>query len=406
MSEARTRGRRAGPAFRLGVLSLAALAGAALASCSARGPGFAGTAAAAPGAVRAGAAPRSDPEAELARLRAERDAAPTVVRAHLRLVGAWTRRGLSALAREEYRSRASRPDASLADRVIAEVLASGGASSALRAAYARAVDAEPREPWWRLARAEVELTEADAWNVRRREAIESGDRAAESKAHGQARGALARAEPDLRAAGRLDPRLAEAELYLGHLRALEGDLLGGAAAQRAAYGAAAAAFERCVALAPSLAAGWAGLCDVRARLGALDEALAAGAQAARLEPDDPEARLALARLLAEADRPVEAVEQYRAAAALRPEDPEPWLRLGDVLAGEERYEQALEAYAQAERRDPDEVEVHARVGAIHEHRGRRAAAQAAYQRYLDQGGPRRQEIGRRLERLVEAGARP
>lgn len=348
---------------------------------------------------------RGELEAALSRYREARERSPQRVPVHLRTVATLRALGRRAEAAAEYRARAERPGALAVDRVLAQVLASDGASSTLRRLYGEAMAGDPAEPWWLLARAEVELAEADAWNQQRLSAIDSGDRAAETKAYAQARGALYRAEPDVARAHRLAPTLAEPDLYLGHLRALEGDLAAGAAARSAAYRAGADAFERAVALDADLVEAWAGLADVRGRLGLTDEALEAWAEAGRRAPADADLRLALAGLLDQAGRGPEALTQYRAVAVLRPREAEPWLRMGDVLAGEERFEPALEAYAEALRRDPDALEAHARAGAILEHRGRLAEARAAYQRYVDQGGERREEIQKSLERLVHADAR-
>lgn len=344
-------------------------------------------------------------EQAVALLRAERERAPSQVRTHLALVAALRRLGRRDEARQEYAQRATAAGALPVDRVLAEVLASDGASSALRRLYAQAAEAEPLEPWWLLAQAEVELSEAEAWTRRRAGAMEQGDREAETESYGQARGALARAEPLLRRAAARGADLAEPDLYLGHVRALEGDLLGGGAARSAAYAAARDALERAVARDPGLVDGWAALADVRSRLGEADEALEAWLEVARADPSDAEARLALAVLLHQDGRWREAVEQYHAAAVLRPADAQPWLRMGDALAEQGSYEDALAAYDQALARDGTAVALYARRGAVLEHRGRLAEAQAAYRRYVEQDGPDRAEIEQRLDRLLKAKPR-
>lgn len=348
---------------------------------------------------------RGDLEAALDRYREARERAPLRVPVHLRVVATLRALGRRAEAHSEYRARAHRPGAPPVDRVLADVLASDGASSTLRRLYSGAVAQEPGEAWWLLARAEVELAEADAWNQQRLAAMESGDRAMETKAYAQARGALHRAEPDVAGAHRLAPAMAEPDLYLGHLRALEGDLAAGAAARSAAYRAGADAFERAVAADSDLVEAWSGLADVRGRLGLTDEALEAWAQAGQRAPADADIRLALAGLLDQAGRGPEALTQYRAVAVLRPRAGEPWLRIGDVLAGMERFEPALEAYGEALRRDPEALEAHARSGTVLEHLGRLTEARLSYQRYVDQGGSRREEVEKRLERLMHADAR-
>lgn len=396
-----TRARRAvGP--RLAGLSLPI---ALLAACASGG---ASRAPAPPGADGGAVASRDEATGVIApspeSLGAARDRAPGDVRAHLAYVEALVAGGRRSRARDEYAARARAPGALEVDRVLAERLASDGASSTLRRLYAAAAAREPAVPWWPLALAEVELAEADAWNQRRLKAIDAGDRAAETKAYGQARGALARAEADLAGAARLDATLPETALYRGHLRALEGDVHGGAAARQAAYRAALDAFQHAVALDRESLAAWAGLADVAGRLGEANESLKAWLEVARRSPGDPEARRSVATLLHQQGRQAEAVEQYRVLATLRPGEGEPWLRMGDALADLERWEEALAAYEEALRRDGALLESHVRMGAVHEHRGRLPEARAAYQRYVDQGGPKRAEIERRLERLLHAPA--
>ena len=325
--------------------------------------------------------------------------------AHLGYVGALVETGRGSQAREEYAARARAPGAREVDRVLAERLQSDGASSSLRRVYADAAARDTASPWWPLGALEVELAEADAWNQRRLAAQDQGDPALEKKAYAQARGALARATTALATAARLGPGLAEPELYAGHLRALEGDLHAGAAARQAAYRAAVAAFQRALARDRDLVEAWAGLADVRQRLGEAGPSLAAWLEVARRAPADAGARENVARLLHEEGRDREAAEQYRALAVMRPDQGEPWLHLGDVLAEDEQWEPALAAYETALQRDPTLVEVHARMGAVLEHRGRLAEAHAAFQRYVDQGGPRKAEIERRIERLLHAQPR-
>lgn len=392
------------------LLAPAWLAAALLAGCAGRGTsrGAVRGSDEPPRAVLAAAQARGgqgDAEGALAAYRAARDQEPGNVRAHLAYVAALVEAGRRSQARDEYAVRARRQEAREVDRTLAERLASDGASSSLRRIYGAAAAREPAAPWWPLALAEVELAEADAWNQRRVKAIDQGDRGAETKAFAQARGALARADLEVAKVGRLDPALTEADTYLGHLRALEGDLHGGAAARQAAYRAALDAFQRAVRRDPDSLEAWAGLADVQGRVGEQGASLRSWLQVAERAPADAEARRSVATLLHQLGRLRDAVEQYRVLAGLRPTESDPWLRMGDALADLERWEEALAAYAQALLRDGVLVEAHARMGAVYEHRGQLSEAQAAYTRYIDQDGPRRAEIERRLERMLRAPAR-
>jgi tetratricopeptide (TPR) repeat protein len=393
---------------RAGAATLLALALAAEPGCAARvaTSGPSGTPAERP-APPEDAPPPPAPAARdpVAERRAARDRAPADVPAHLAYVAALVEAGRRSQAREEYDARARAPGAREIDRVLAERLRSDGASSSLRRVYAAAAARDSASPWWPLGSAEVELAEADACNQRRLAARDRGDPALETKAYRQARGALARAGEALAEAARLGPALADVEVYRGHLRALEGDLHAGAAAQQAAYRAAVAAFQRALARDRDLVEAWAGLADVRQRLGESGPSLAAWLEVARRSPADAVARENVARLLQQEGRRREAAQQYRALAVLRPADGTPWLHLGDVLADDERWEPALRAYETALQRDATLLEAHARMGAVLEHRGRLSEAHAAYQRYVDQGGPRRAEIERRIERLLHAEPR-
>lgn len=111
-----------------------------------------------------------------------------------------------------------------------------------------------------------------------------------------------------------------------------------------------------------LACGWAAWSSARAglarlfaesapgllRAGRAGEAERLARQAVRLGGSDPEARLALARVLAEGGDPGGAVEESERAAALRPRYYLSWLRLGrareqagDLRGGEEAYRAAV-----------------------------------------------------------------
>jgi tetratricopeptide (TPR) repeat protein len=340
-----------------------------------------------------------EPEAlEAYRQAVEHD--PGSVLAHLRLVALLRATGRGSEARRIYRERAARSDATDAEKTMAERLETNGSSSALRRVYALAAQRAPENPWWPLALAEVEVAEADAWNLRREDAIERGDRPAEKKAFGQARGALVRAQLALRRAEELAPDLAEVDLYRGLLRAVEGDVQAGAAARVAAYRAAQAAYARAVARDPDLVEGWEGLGDVRFRVGDLRESLEAWHEAVKRSPADAQLRESLGVILLQVERYQDAAEQFRQAAVLAPTRAGPWLRLGDAYAEDERWEPALEAYAEAIRRDGSAVESWYKRGAVLEHLGRLGEARAAFERYVEQGGKRSGAVKRRIERML------
>ena len=330
------------------------------------------------------------------------DADPDSVPAHLRYVSALSALGRRSEARRVYRQRVARPCATEADRIMAARLETDGSSSALRRVYALASEREPDSPWWRLATAEVELAEAAAWNRRRVEAVERSDRDEEKRAMAQARGALARAGRALERAQASGPSLAEVDLYRGHLRAVEGDLLAGAVARAAAYRAAEVAFARAAMRDPELVGAWEGLGEMRLETGDTKGSLLAYLEAAERSPADPRYREAVGVVLHRVERYAEAAEQFREAARLAPRDPMPWERLGDAYVGDEKWDLALDAYTEALERDAGVVEAHYRRATILEHVGRLGEARAEYELYLSQGGDRESTVRRRVERLLRS----
>lgn len=348
--------------------------------------------------------PLGDAQAEVRELEARRDRAPDDVRAHLAYVAGLTRLGRRAQARAHYATRAQGADARPVEQVMAARLMGRGGSSALRRVYAAAAQREPENPWWPLGLAEVELREAQAFDGLRQDARRRSDQDAEREAYDRARAAVARAEGALARALALPGAPPERYLYLGHLRALEGDLARQGTLRTAAYEASAAAFERAVAEAPDLVEAWEGLGDVRHRLGATGESLRAFLEAAQRSPGDGRLREALGVALHQVGREREAAEQYAAAAALLTHAARPLLRLGDALAAQERWAEALAAWDQAIERDAQgAVEAYARQAAVYEHLGRFEEARLAYERYVEGGGERTSYARRRIERLLRGG---
>ncbi len=325
---------------------------------------------------------------------------PDAVAGHMRYIGTMLSLGRRAEVQREYEERAARPDAGIVDRTMAQRLQSTGASSALRRVYTVAAKQQPQEPWWQLALAEVEIAEADAWNQRRLDAMDRGDQSQEREAFAQARGAAHRADRAVQRAADVAPNMAEVELYRGLLRATEGDLLAGGAARAAAYRASEAALTRATQLDADLAAAWEALGDVRFRLDDLEGSLVAYLAAARHSPADASIRESLGVVLHEIGRHEEAAAQYRTAARLRPWDASLYLRLGDAYADGEQWERALDAYDRALHKDPGALDAHYKMGVVLEFTQRPAQARAAYERYVDAGGPRSSAVQRRIDRLL------
>ena len=351
------------------------------------------------------AAQRGDVDAALEHFRAAIEADPGAIRPHLRYTRAMLAQGRHTLLRREYAERAARPGATDAERTMAERLQTNGASSALRRVYAAAARRTPNSPWWRLALAEVETMEADAWNRKRHEAVERGDREAETQAFAQARGAVRRANRAVEQAARLDAGLAEVWLYRGFLRSVEGDLQDSEASRTAGYEAAKLCFSTATQMDPTLVEAWSGLGEASFELEDLRDSLVAYLEAVQRAPADGALRISVGVVLHEIGRLREAAEQYRQAAALRPWDADPLLRLGDALADAENWNKALDAYQAALDLDAEAVEGHYKMGAVLEYRNRPSEARAAYERYVAMDGERADVVQRRIERLLRAERR-
>jgi tetratricopeptide (TPR) repeat protein len=390
-----------------------ALACAALLAACSKGVGVARPvppaeavpAAGASGLSRADALLRSgDVDGALRLYEEEIERAPASVRVHLRYVSAALAEARDGEARALYRRRTGLDHATDADRTMAARLATDGTPAAVREVYAAAANASPNEPWWRLALAELDLAEAH----RRIEGAEaarlSGDRGEVEEARAAAEGALARAEESLARVEELDAALPETALYRGVLLVLRTDF-GPEAERKAGYRAAAEPFRRATRADPALLEAWAGLADALARTDDDAEALAAWREALRLSPRDADLRDGAALALHELERHAEAAAELEVSARLRPKDPRPLLDAGEEYAAACLWPQALDAYARALERDPKAAEAHARRGAALERLSRPTEAREAYAAYLAVGGPRTDEMRRRLDRLARAGAR-
>lgn len=345
-------------------------------------------------------------EEALAAYRAARAAAPAAALPHLRYVGLLLEEGRRSEAATEYAARAAAAAATTADRTMAARLATDGSSSALRGVYARAARQEPSNAWWRLALAELEIAETDAWGRSAAEAEERGDARAELAARRQGRAALARADAALDAAAAIAPGAAVVDLYRGLLRAVEGDRAPSGPEREAAYRAAETAFARAVQRDGELVEAWEGLGDVRLRTDDPRGSLVAFHEAARRAPRDAALRMALGGVLQRIGRFDDAAAQYEVATQLEPGRAAPWLRLGDARADAGRWEAALAAYDQALVREGDAIEALFMRGAVFEHLGRYGEALESYQRYLAQDGAREAAARQRVERLLRMERAP
>lgn len=324
----------------------------------------------------------------------------TAVPSHLRLVETLTSAGRRRVALDRYAARAASPGALDVERVMATRLATDGSAAAVRSVYVEAAKRSPRDPWWRLALAEVDLAAAEKALASRDEARAGGDRPRAEAYDERVRRALDRAQSAVEHAGERDSSIPEVSLYRGLVRSLEGDMLAGTSARTAAYRAAVEAFRRATAEAPDFVDAWANLGDASARAGDKAASIEAWQSAVRLAPNDADLREGLGLSLHEAERHADAATQYAEAARLRPKDARPLLSVGDSWAAAGDFERALASYDEALLREPSMVEAYAKRGATLEHLGRVAEAREAYAVYVERDGKNSADVKRRIERIL------
>ncbi|MFG0330129.1 MAG: tetratricopeptide repeat-containing sulfotransferase family protein [Phycisphaerales bacterium] len=105
----------------------------------------------------------------------------------------------------------------------------------------------------------------------------------------------------------------------------------------------------------------AGLADVLARTGRIDEAIATLVKATRVRPQRVDLHIALVRFLLGAGRPREALNAMKTALSANPKDPSLFVALGDIYLQRFNPERAINAYRQALEVAPDRPDTHAKL---------------------------------------------
>lgn len=106
------------------------------------------------------------------------------------------------------------------------------------------------------------------------------------------------------------------------------------------------------------------------------DALARVDQALAARPKDPGLQLLRGVILADQDRPADALAQFNALAQQHPELSEPYNNMAVLHARQGQYDKARIALEMAIRNNPAHAEAHENLGDVHAHLAARAYAQA------------------------------
>ena len=118
------------------------------------------------------------------------------------------------------------------------------------------------------------------------------------------------------------------------------------------------------------------------RQGDLQRALLAYFRAARLDPDDLQPRLRLARLEIGAN-PLRAERSFEALVSEEPDEPEAWFGLGLARLARSDLEGARLALVRAVKLDPNSVPFRSALGAVHDRLGQHLEARESLERALE-----------------------
>lgn len=268
---------------------------------------------------------------------------------------------------------------------------------------------EPREAFWRLALADVELSAADIVEARARRERELGMVEPAERSTLEAEAILERARQEAETAAQLDATLAEPHLLLGYV----------------------ATRLSAIARQPERRDDWRRAAREHYR------------QSVSMDPDSLHARLGYGENLLYFDEYDDAVRELKRATELAPKDPRTWnglglayWRIGRTADAEACYRRVLElkpadarvraaladcrrrtgdmdgALRELERASTDALgdrplasEIAFQLAALHEQRGDFARAVAEYERHIELGGRDSAKAASRIRRLYESSAR-
>jgi len=150
---------------------------------------------------------------------------------------------------------------------------------------------------------------------------------------------------------------------------------------------------------------WEGIGQLCRRAGDPDGGRQALGRAVSLDPRNPNLRLALAGLLRETGRPVEAVDQVEAACRLAPTAPAPAHLMGAMYLERGIIGGALDWLRRARAAGSDSAQLHADLGLALQTDGRLEEAEASYRRALEKA-PAYEPALRGVARLARLRRRP
>jgi tetratricopeptide (TPR) repeat protein len=269
---------------------------------------------------------------------------------------------------------------------------------------------QPREPYWRLAVADVLLRAFELIYARMQEERALGRVQDAAESFAEAERTLAEAQVEAQTALDYDGGFQEAYLLLGFLSTRHADLAEGRDQRDAWRIDARDRYEAARDLDPQ---------SITARINLAENYLyfADHAQAARelevaahLSPKDPRVwnNLGLAHYsLGSIER---AIEHYRTALRLQPKSARTRAALSDCLRRADRPDDALRELRRARADAGEDIELRAEIAfklaAIYEHEGRYRDALREYERHIELGGADAAKAKSRIRRIYEGAYEP
>jgi tetratricopeptide (TPR) repeat protein len=249
-----------------------------------------------------------------------------------------------------------------------------------------AVEKEPKEALWRLALAEVKLSEFDATVERANRELAAGRPVRSKDEIEKAREQMALAQTYAERALDLDKNFAEAHLMLGYLATREADLAEAFDERETLRSKAREYYNAALDLDPEMLAALLGRAENAQYFDDFTQARTDLEAAARIAPREPDVWNNLGMINYETGQLSDAADCYRRVLKLRPDAARARAALADCLRLQgalEEAEQELErARGGAAKDDELLAEIDFKLGAIYEYEQRYREAVEAYERHI------------------------